>query len=101
MPLRVPCGACPRNVAALGQRRFRLRGPVAHDATALAGVVRDPVRFCHGLRRQDPWPLEEATRSRLLGHRSLHTTSVYLQHIAPAAAVAEATAKTAHLAVEP
>jgi site-specific recombinase XerD len=37
----------------------------------------------------------------LLGHRSLHTTSVYLQHIAPAAAVAEATAKTAHLAVEP
>ena len=37
----------------------------------------------------------------LLGHRSLHTTSVYLQHIAPAAAVAEATTKTAHLAVEP
>jgi site-specific recombinase XerD len=37
----------------------------------------------------------------LLGHRSLHTTSVYLQHIAPAAAVAEATAKTAHLAVVP
>jgi integrase/recombinase XerD len=38
---------------------------------------------------------------QLLGHRSLHTTSVYLQHIAPAAAVAEATAKTAHLAVKP
>jgi len=38
---------------------------------------------------------------QLLGHRSLHTTSVYLQHIAPAAAVAEATAKTAHLAVQP
>jgi integrase/recombinase XerD len=37
----------------------------------------------------------------LLGHRSLHTTSTYLQHIAPAAAVAEATTKTAHLAVEP
>jgi site-specific recombinase XerD len=37
----------------------------------------------------------------LLGHRSLHTTSVYLHHIAPAAAVAEATAKTAHLAVQP
>ena len=37
----------------------------------------------------------------LLGHRSLHTTSVYLQHIAPAKAVAEATAKTAHLAVQP
>jgi site-specific recombinase XerD len=37
----------------------------------------------------------------LLGHRSLHTTSVYLQHIAPAAAVAEATAKTGHLAVQP
>src|SRR5215475_15810746 len=38
---------------------------------------------------------------QLLGHRSLHTTSVYLQHIAPAAAVAEATAKTAHLSVQP
>ena len=38
---------------------------------------------------------------QLLGHRSLHTTSVYLQHIAPAAAVAEATAKRAHLAVQP
>ena len=38
---------------------------------------------------------------QLLGHRSLHTTSVYLQHIAPAAAVAEATAKTVHLAVQP
>jgi hypothetical protein len=25
----------------------------------------------------------------LLGHHSLHTTSIYLQHIAPAAAVAE------------
>ena len=37
----------------------------------------------------------------LLGHGSLHTTSVYLQHIAPTAAVAEATAKTAHLAVDP
>jgi hypothetical protein len=35
---------------------------------------------------------------QLLGHRSLHTTSVYLQHIGPAAAVAEATARTAHLA---
>jgi integrase len=38
---------------------------------------------------------------QLLGHRSPHTTSVYFQHIAPAAAVAEATAKTAHLAVKP
>ena len=38
---------------------------------------------------------------QLLGYRSLHTTSVYLQHIGPAAAVAEATAKTAHLAVQP
>ena len=27
------------------------------DAAALAGVVRDPVRFCHGLLRQDLWPL--------------------------------------------
>jgi site-specific recombinase XerD len=41
------------------------------------------------------------TIQQLLGHRSLHTTSVYLQHIAPAAAVAEATAKTAHLAMQP
>jgi integrase/recombinase XerD len=37
----------------------------------------------------------------LLGHSSLHTTSIYLHHIAPASAVAEATAKTAHLAVQP
>jgi phage terminase large subunit len=32
----------------------------ADDAAALAGVVRDPVRFCHGLLRQDLWPLQEA-----------------------------------------
>jgi site-specific recombinase XerD len=38
---------------------------------------------------------------QLLGHRSLHTTSVYLQHIVPAAAIAEAAAKTAPLAVQP
>ena len=38
---------------------------------------------------------------QLLGHRSLHTTRVYLRHIAPATAVAEATAKTAHLTVQP
>jgi site-specific recombinase XerD len=38
---------------------------------------------------------------QLLGYRSLHTTSVYLQRIAPAAAVAEANGKTAHLAVQP
>jgi site-specific recombinase XerD len=38
---------------------------------------------------------------QLLGHCSLHTTSVYLEHIAPAAAVAEATAGTGHLAVQP
>jgi site-specific recombinase XerD len=38
---------------------------------------------------------------QLLGHRSLHTTSVYVSHIAPMTAVAEATAKTAHLAVQP
>jgi site-specific recombinase XerD len=37
---------------------------------------------------------------QLLGHRSLHTTSVYLRHIAPAAAVAEAIGETAHLAVQ-
>src|SRR5262249_62090619 len=24
------------------------------------GVVRDPVRFCHGLLRQDLWPLQES-----------------------------------------
>jgi hypothetical protein len=38
---------------------------------------------------------------QLLRHCSLHTTSIDLQHIAPAKAVAEATAKTAHLAVQP
>jgi hypothetical protein len=32
----------------------------ADDATALAGVVRDPVQFCHGLLRQDLWPLQKA-----------------------------------------
>jgi hypothetical protein len=32
----------------------------ADDATALAGVIRDPVRFCRGLLRQDLWPLQEA-----------------------------------------
>ncbi len=38
---------------------------------------------------------------QLLGHRSLHTTSIYFQHIARAAAVAEATTKTTLLAVAP
>jgi hypothetical protein len=32
----------------------------AVDATALAGIVRDPIRFCRGLLRQDLWPLQEA-----------------------------------------
>jgi site-specific recombinase XerD len=60
----------------------------------------------HGLRHG--WALAQVQSGtslnaiqQLLGHRSLHTTSVYLQHIAPAAAVAEASAKTAHLAVQP
>jgi site-specific recombinase XerD len=38
---------------------------------------------------------------QLLGDWSIHTTSFYLQHIAPAAAIAEATTKTAYLAVQP
>jgi site-specific recombinase XerD len=38
---------------------------------------------------------------QLLGHSSLATTATYVARIAPAKAVAEATAKTAHLAVEP
>ena len=38
---------------------------------------------------------------QLLGHTSLATTATYASHIAPAKAVAEATAKTAHLAVAP
>jgi site-specific recombinase XerD len=60
----------------------------------------------HGLRHG--WALAQVQSGtslnaiqQLLGHRSLHTTSVYLSHIAPAAALAEATAKTAHLAVKP
>jgi len=38
---------------------------------------------------------------QLLGHSSLATTATYVSHIAPAKAVAEATANTAHLAVAP
>ena len=38
---------------------------------------------------------------QLLGHSSLATTAIYVSHIAPAKAVAEATSKTAHLAMEP
>ncbi len=38
--------------------------------------------------------------SHLLRYRS-DTTSVYVQYTAPAAVLAEATAKTAHLAVQP
>jgi site-specific recombinase XerD len=38
---------------------------------------------------------------QLLGHSSLATTATYVSHIAPAKAVAAATAKTRHLAVEP
>jgi site-specific recombinase XerD len=60
----------------------------------------------HGLRHG--WALAQVQAGtslnaiqQLLGHRSLHTTIVYLQHIAPAAAVAEAIGKTAHLAVQP
>jgi site-specific recombinase XerD len=60
----------------------------------------------HGLRHG--WALGQVQAGvslnaiqALLGHRSLHTTSIYLSHIAPAAAVAEATAKTQHLAVQP
>jgi len=37
----------------------------------------------------------------LLGHSSLATTATYVSHIAPAKAVAEATSRTAHLAVQP
>ena len=44
--------------------------------------------------RQVEWTL---SRDGDLVNRS----GVYLQHIAPAAAVAEATVKTAHLAVQP
>jgi site-specific recombinase XerD len=42
-----------------------------------------------------------AVIQQLLGHSSLATTATYVSHIAPAKAVAEATAKTAHLAVQP
>src|SRR5262245_13425479 len=50
---------------------MRSAPPPADDATALAGVVRDPVRFCRGLLRHDLWPLQEdilqavASRSRV------------------------------------
>jgi site-specific recombinase XerD len=72
--------------------------------TAKAGVEKRV--HPHGLRHG--WALAQVQSGtslkaiqQLLGRRSLHTTSIYLQHIAPAVAVAEATAKTAHLAVEP
>jgi site-specific recombinase XerD len=38
---------------------------------------------------------------QLLGHCSLATTATHVSHIAPAKAVAEATEKTTHLAVQP
>ena len=34
--------------------------PQDNDAANLATVVRDPVRFCRGLLRQDLWPIQEA-----------------------------------------
>jgi site-specific recombinase XerD len=60
----------------------------------------------HGLRHG--WALAQVESGtslpviqQLLGHSSLATTATYVSHIAPAKAVAEATAKTAHLAVQP
>jgi integrase/recombinase XerD len=60
----------------------------------------------HGLRHG--WALGQVESGtslpviqQLLGHSSLSTTATYVSHIAPAKAVAEATAKTAHLAVQP
>jgi integrase len=71
---------------------------------AKAGVERrvHPHGFRHG------WALAQVESGtslpviqQLLGHSSLATTATYVSHIAPAKAVAEATAKTAHLAVQP
>ena len=60
----------------------------------------------HGLRHG--WALAQVQSGtslnaiqQLLGHSSLATTATYVSHIGPAKAVAEATAKTAHLAVQP
>jgi len=106
---------CRKRLRLTGRHRLfcTLRGQPLWDSYARAlckrlatkaGVEKrvHPHGFRHG------WALAQVQSGtslnaiqQLLGHRSLHTTSVYLQHIAPAAAVAEATAKTAHLAVKP
>jgi site-specific recombinase XerD len=71
---------------------------------AKAGIEKrvHPHGFRHG------WALSQVESGtslpviqQLLGHSSLATTAIYVSHIAPAKAVAEATAKTAHLAVQP
>ena len=60
----------------------------------------------HGFRHR--WALGQVESGtslpviqQLLGHSSLATTATYVSHIAPAKAVAEATARTQHLAVRP
>ena len=44
---------------------------------------------------------ERRLRRGIKRHSSLATTATYVSHIAPAKAVAEATANTAHLSVQP
>src|SRR5262249_49345300 len=58
-----PARTASRCCCSLSSRRWwRMRSALsqADDAAALAGVVRDPVRFCHGLLRQDLSPLQQA-----------------------------------------
>jgi integrase/recombinase XerD len=79
-------------------------GTLCKRLAAKAGVKKrvHPHGFRHG------WALSQVESGtslpviqQLLGHSSLATTATYVARIAPAKAVAEATAKTAHLAVEP
>jgi site-specific recombinase XerD len=106
---------CRKRLRLTGRQRLfcTLRGEPLWDSyvrtlckrlAAKAGIEKRV--HAHGLRHG--WALAQVQSGtslnaiqQLLGHRSLHTTSVYLQHIAPSAAVAEATTMTAHFAVEP
>src|SRR5262249_4043629 len=65
-PARTASRCCPSRLC---RRWWRMPSALAgaDDAAALAAVVRDPVRFCHGLLRQELWPLQEAILPAVAG----------------------------------